>query len=112
MTTNADELEEQAWREMEAIRGKPTIDAVLDQRGKRYGKFKDHASATQAIKAAIKHGLINADNVLADDQQEALDMISHKIGRIVNGDPDYADSWIDIAGYAQLVADRLQGRER
>jgi hypothetical protein len=34
-------------------------------------------------------------------------MIAHKIGRILNGDPNYADSWIDIAGYAQLVADRL-----
>ena len=39
-------------------------------------------------------------------------MICHKIGRIVNGDPDYADSWIDIAGYAKLVADRLEtGKE-
>jgi len=34
-------------------------------------------------------------------------MIAHKIGRILNGDPNYADSWIDIAGYAKLVADRL-----
>lgn len=49
---------------------------------------------------------------LAPDQQEALDMICHKIGRIINGDPDYADSWHDIAGYAQLVADRLNGVER
>jgi len=49
---------------------------------------------------------------LAHDQQEALDMICHKIGRILNGDPDYADNWHDIAGYAQLVADRLNGTER
>lgn len=26
---------------------------------------------------------------------------------IVNGDPDYHDSWHDIVGYAKLVADRL-----
>ena len=49
---------------------------------------------------------------LADDQREALEMIAHKIGRILNGDPDYDDSWVDIAGYAQLVADRLRGIER
>lgn len=49
---------------------------------------------------------------LQPDQQEALDMICHKIGRILNGDPDYADSWHDIAGYAQLVADRLNGVTR
>ncbi len=46
---------------------------------------------------------------LTDDQVEALEMVCHKIGRIVNGDPDYSDSWHDIAGYAKLVADRLDG---
>lgn len=44
---------------------------------------------------------------LDPDQKEALEMIVHKIGRILNGDPDYADSWHDIAGYAKLVEDRL-----
>lgn len=38
---------------------------------------------------------------------EALDIITQKIGRIINGDANYADSWQDIAGYAQLVANRL-----
>lgn len=83
------------------------IDKVLDERGSRYGTFKGHADVTQNIKHSIK----NSDNwyKLAPDQKEALEMIAHKIGRIVNGDPDYADSWIDIAGYAKLVADRLEG---
>ena len=31
---------------------------------------------------------------------------------IINGDPNYIDSWVDIAGYATLVADRLNGVER
>ena len=47
---------------------------------------------------------------LADDQRETLEMVAHKIGRILNGDPDYDDSWVDIAGYAKLIADRLQAR--
>lgn len=47
---------------------------------------------------------------LAPDQKEALEMLAHKIGRILNGDPDYADSWDDIAGYATLVANRLKGK--
>ena len=38
-------------------------------------------------------------------------MISHKIARIMNGDPNYADNWIDIAGYATLVANRLEKME-
>jgi hypothetical protein len=51
----------------------------------------------------------SADNWtgLAPDQQEALEMIQHKIARILNGDPDYFDNWHDIAGYATLVAMRL-----
>jgi hypothetical protein len=96
------------------------ITDTLQERGKRYGCFTGHARITQELKAVIsEHTPLgrtladgsNADH-LAPDQQEALDMICHKIGRIINGDPDYADSWHDIAGYAQLVADRLNGVER
>lgn len=87
-----------------------SIDATLEERGSRYGKFVDHARVTQALKRTIFSNM--AASSLADDQAEALEMIAHKIGRIVNGDPNYADSWIDIAGYAKLVADRLQGTER
>jgi hypothetical protein len=39
--------------------------------------------------------------------QEAAEMIVHKLARIVNGNPFYMDSWVDIAGYATLVVDRL-----
>ena len=88
------------------------ITEILDERGKRYGKFKSHAEISQRLKYTVADALSNRKGVLADDQREALDMICHKIARIVNGDPDYADSWIDIAGYAQLVANRLQGIER
>ena len=96
------------------------LTATLQERGNRYGKFTGHARITQDLKTVIgEHtplGRTKGDgtygNHLAPDQQEALDMICHKIGRIINGDPDYADSWHDIAGYAQLVADRLNGVER
>jgi hypothetical protein len=49
---------------------------------------------------------------LYPDQLQALDMIATKISRIVNGNPNHTDSWTDIAGYATLVADRLQGKAR
>ena len=84
------------------------VDAVLDERGKRYGKFEDHAYITQELKKIA----YRVNETLTHDQTEALDMIFHKIGRILNGDPNYADSWIDIAGYAKLVADRLEGKVR
>ena len=89
------------------------VNETLAERGSRYGKFKDHAEITQRLKNQIADfRFIHKKPPLSPDQQEALDMICHKIGRIVNGDPDYADSWLDIAGYAKLVADRLEGVER
>jgi hypothetical protein len=88
------------------------IDTTLAERGSRYGKFIDHAEVTQTLKAIIKSKMGDKWDRLADDQKESLEMIAHKLGRIINGDPDYADSWVDIAGYAKLVADRLEGIER
>lgn len=88
---------------------KDNISGVLEERGKRYGNFEDHARITQAIKHEIRQG--ESFTKMEDDMVEALDMIAHKIGRIVNGDPRYADSWVDIAGYAKLVADRLESEQ-
>lgn len=89
-----------------------SITATLEQRGSRYGLFKDHAEVTQALKSIIKSKMGSKWDNLCDDQREALEMIAHKLGRIINGDPDYADSWVDIAGYAKLVSDRLEGVAR
>ena len=83
------------------------IQATLDERGSRYGDFMGHAEITCELKGIIAQYAITREKKLEPDQIEALDMICHKIGRILNGDPDYADSWHDIAGYAQLVANRL-----
>lgn len=90
----------------------PTITEVLTERGKRYGVFAGHALIVQSLKSVVASELGARHKFLAHDQQEALDMICHKMGRIINGDPDYADSWIDIAGYATLVADRLAKEPR
>lgn len=84
------------------------IAAMLAERGRRYGDFMGHAQATMSIKKVITSHLLDRDKRLAPDQEEALHMIAHKIGRIINGDPDYEDSWRDVAGYATLVADRLR----
>lgn len=86
-----------------------TLTATLSERGKRYGAFVGHAEVTQHLKAYYREQLALRGKTMAPDQFEALDMIMHKIGRIVNGDPDYDDSWLDVAGYSQLVADRLRG---
>ena len=90
----------------------PEVDATLDARAVEYGKFIEGAEVMQMLKRVVLNALNNRDKVLAHDQAEAMDMIIHKIGRIINGNPDVVDHWLDIAGYAQLVADRLNGRIR
>ena len=88
------------------------VDSTLDARAVEYGKFIEGAEVIQMLKRVVQNALNNRDKTLAHDQAEALDMIIHKIGRIINGNPDVIDHWLDIAGYAQLVADRLNGRIR
>lgn len=81
------------------------IDSTLAERGSRYGEFTGHAEITQSLKEVMQ-ATDNWPN-LADDQKEALEMTAHKIGRILNGDPNYIDSWHDIIGYIRLVEQRL-----
>ena len=88
------------------------IDETLDARAQDYGKFKDGAALMQAMKRTLADHARRHNKTFADDQWEALEMIVHKIGRIVNGNPDKVDHWVDIAGYAKLIADRLQGNAR
>lgn len=88
------------------------VERILDERGSNYGSFLGLSQVTQRLKA-VAHNFAGQNNKTFDpDQAEALDMIFTKIGRILNGDPNHIDSWIDIAGYATLVADRLQGKAR
>jgi hypothetical protein len=86
-----------------------SITCTLTERGQRYGKFTGHAEITQELKRTMRE--TSNWKKLSPDQQESLEMIAHKIGRILNGDPDYADSWHDIAGYAELIDKRLASGE-
>ena len=91
------------------------IDSLLKDRGSKYGSFDRHASLTCGLSDVFYAHMTQYNKVayekLTDSQREGLHMIFHKLGRIGNGDPNYADSWVDIAGYAKLVADELQKNE-
>lgn len=87
-----------------------SVNDTLSERGGRYGPFEQHARITQELKRVV----INHPGYdrLSDDQKEALSMIFHKVGRIINGNPNYADSWHDIAGYATLVEQALSSQQQ
>ena len=82
-----------------------SIEVTLQERDERYGEFIEHARITQHLKYVMRER--TKWEILSADKKEALEMIAHKIGRILNGDPEYHDSWHDIAGYATLVANDL-----
>lgn len=85
---------------------KTELKDVLQQRGDRYGSYPTHALISQDLKATMQK--YSGYERLSVDQKESLEMIAHKIARILNGDPNYDDSWVDIAGYATLISKRLQ----
>jgi hypothetical protein len=84
------------------------INALLNERGKTHGDYMVHAVITQNLKRIMRNHIADLDRRLEHDMQETLDMIAHKIGRIIAGNPAEPDHWRDIAGYAQLVANRLE----
>jgi hypothetical protein len=92
-----------------------TIESTLAQRGERYGDFSGRAKIAQDLQhtmhtavAVSATGTIEpAWSKLTPVQKQALTVIADKIARILNGDPNYDDNWIDIQGYARLAQERL-----
>lgn len=83
------------------------IRETLNQRNSNYGKFMDNAVIAVQLQAVVEAtpGYKN----LEPDQIIALQLIFQKIGRALSGDAQYDDNWRDIAGYAQLIVDRING---
>lgn len=93
---------------MRAVEAQEQSDSatLLTERGSVHGDWLSQARCTSAIKAAMGGG--NNYYTLPPEQREAIDMIAVKLGRILCGDPNHADHWRDIAGYATLAANALE----
>ena len=92
---------------MEKLSGKQ----IVEERKEKYRgiPYVIRARAAQEIKEAIYE---NSYMILSAPMREALDMIAHKIARIIAGNPEDIDSWVDIAGYAELVVEELQRKKK
>lgn len=81
------------------------VNMTLIERGERYGLFETQASLSQSLKDAFRqHPKWDS---LSADKREAIEMCAHKMARIVNGDPEYLDSWLDCIGYMTLVMNNI-----
>ena len=85
--------------------GVVNIETTITERGTQYGDFNTGGTIMQELKSVMR----NTPNwqAIRPQQREALEMIQHKIGRILNGNSDYDDNWRDIAGYATLILNSL-----
>jgi hypothetical protein len=81
------------------------IDSILAEREKTHGDWNQCSHVASCLKQAIAGN----QEKRSGSQREALDMILTKIARIVCGDPNHLDSWLDISGYSMLVVKELEG---
>ena len=86
-----------------------SIEETLAQRQKTHGDFSSHAAVSQAMKKAMRQSA--GWGGLSDDKKEALEMLAHKIARILNGNPDTHDHWHDIEEKAYINCAARELRE-
>lgn len=103
--TIVDRLTEIARLGVESVR--PSIPTILAKRDSTHGHFELVSKVSQEIKEAFRWG----PSELTSEQREALDHIATKMARIVCGDPNFHDHWVDIVGYATLAADRCKKQD-
>ena len=87
------------------VSGDNTVERVLVERGNDYGDYASKALFIQGVKYLMRTS--PSWEAMDADMRESMEMIAHKMGRVVYGDPTHKDNFLDIAGYAKLVADRL-----
>lgn len=82
-----------------------SVDDTLHAHHATHGEWRVQAACSRSLKAVLRSSK-NWDR-LTDGQREALDMICVKMSRILTGNPNHADSWHDVAGYARLEEKEL-----
>jgi len=76
--------------------------ALLQERKSVHGDWDKQSHIAFKLKKVLRSGVSFELELLTPSQQEAIEMICVKISRIACGDPNHADHWDDILGYAQL----------
>lgn len=80
----------------------PPFKMDIPNRDQQHGGMEAVGAVAQLIKDAMRDGR-NWER-LSCGHREALDMLAHKIGRVLSGaDPHDRQHWEDVAGYAQAA---------
>lgn len=87
------------------VDGKTT--ELLAERSATHGDFSENARIAQCIKEIMRSS--SGWRRIGPQGRESLEMIAHKIARIIAGNANFPDHWDDIAGYAKLSSDGKAG---
>ena len=82
------------------------VETILKERSTTHGDYTFQAFRCQRIQRCFTDA--PGWDELNDIQRDALQMIAVKISRILTGNPNHKDNWLDLAGYATLVANRIE----
>lgn len=99
--------------ELDLNQPEASVASTLHQRGTTYGDFTTQATLSRTLNTIWQqhyyqlHGNLDLPPFIL----EGVAMIFHKLARAANGDAKFADSYRDIAGYAQLIVDSLPSVE-
>lgn len=84
--------------------------SLLAERARTHGDFRSTAWVAQTLRDTFRHELGWRD--LSTVQREALDSMAVKIARILSGDANCADHWVDCIGYAELALVEIRETEK
>jgi len=79
--------------------------ALLLDRAKSHGDFRVQFAIDQSLKNICREYM--GPNTHTAVQVTVIEMICHKLSRVLCGDPGFADHWDDIAGYAKLASKEI-----
>jgi hypothetical protein len=81
------------------------VDALIAERKKTHGDFREKSELAQATKAIWR----SAPNwsKLSAVQKEGLEYVIDKITRALAGDPNFKDHWMDTMGYIRRILEDI-----
>ncbi|OED35018.1 hypothetical protein AB832_06575 [Flavobacteriaceae bacterium (ex Bugula neritina AB1)] len=82
------------------------ISNVLNERRSTHGNFKDNARLTIELQEIIRSHE-NYKN-MSYSHKLSLNMILHKVSRIVCGDHNFLEHIVDIIGYAKRLEEQIE----
>jgi hypothetical protein len=87
-----------------------SVEETLVTRRSTHGDFTEFSEVSQSLSRVMRSSP-NFSSKMTDTQIEALEMVFHKAARILTGEPDFAEHWHDIAGYATRAEERCTDYE-